>query len=66
MYLVGYAGVWGLVVGGAREAGEASGRWRQPHVATPCCYQKKNPGTDDRLEKREEKKGIRGGMYFPI
>ena len=66
MYLVGYVGVWGLVVGGAREAGEAGGRWRQPHVATPYCYQKKNQGTDDGQEKTEEKMGIPGGMYFPI
>ena len=60
MYLVGYAGVWGLV------AGEAGGKRGQPHVATPCCHQKKNQGKDDGREKREEKKGIPGGRHFPI
>ena len=66
MYLVGYAGLWGLVFGRAGEAGEASGRWRQPHVAAPSCHQKKNQGKDDGREKREEKKGIPREMYFPI
>ena len=57
MYLVGYAGVWGLVAGGAGEAGEAGGKRGLPHAATPCCHQmKKTRAKTIDGEKREGKR----------